>query len=408
MSDIRRNIRLCYGDGIFFSVMTALTTPYVVVYALYLGASDWAVGLLTSLPGIVLLISQGIAVRLSETLPLMIVTLRTAFIQRIFYFGYAALTFLPLSWGSLRAWIFVAGLSLASAPGAIAGVAWTTMIGDAFPAEQRGQIFGRRNMFMTVTIMTLTPLAGFWIERGPFWRFSASYVMAGIFLLGSLVWMSRMDIPSAKVKHLPEKISPGERHKRFDINAKVQNFLGIIDKLWNAKSFRYFALAVFVYQIGGQMLGAIQTLYLVRNINTPVHWLGWYAMLGNLASILMYPFWGKWTDMQGSQAVLRYSTIGAILYPLGFMTWREPWGIAILAFWFGGMAAGLTLATFTRLYEVAPQEHRALFIAANAMVTSLAQFVGPLIGIALYHWQVNSIFVAVALCYAGTVFLFSR
>lgn len=143
--DERKNAITSLIDGSLYSVMAGLTTPFWGAFAVKLGASDYLLGLLTSLPALAGLLAQIPSALLIDRFENRLKpTLAASIIHRTFFVVFALLALMPAP-ADIKSWVFVLAFAIMNVPGTMAGIAWTAMMGEMFTPELRGRIFGERN-----------------------------------------------------------------------------------------------------------------------------------------------------------------------------------------------------------------------------------------------------------------------
>ena len=191
---IRHNFLYVTAEGMATNFAFGMTNPFLAVYALALGGSSLLVGLVTALPALVNVFAFILAAKIVERKATKLPTVMTwTFIYRLFYIPLALVPFIP----EFRPHVMVAVISLMAAPSAIANTAWTAMMGDIFPENKRGNIFGLRNMYVGLTGTIGSLGAGYLLDRVGFpLNWTALFAIAfGVAMIG-LVLMGRIREPS--------------------------------------------------------------------------------------------------------------------------------------------------------------------------------------------------------------------
>lgn len=374
----RRNIIYSLLDGMAYTVMVGLTTPFLGVYAVKLGATDFMLGLLSSLPALVAVLSQLPAAFItnsnSQRLP---VVLRAAFFHRLGYLLFALIPFLP---GEIRAWTFVLLLAAINFPSVVAGVAWTTMMGEIFSKDIRGRVFGDRNMILAWITMLSTLAAGRWLDLWKFpFNFQSLFVVAFAFLMLSL--------------HLLSKLQENKEVSRAKANS-FKNFAAV----FRHKPFVGFMVSIFIMQLGFSVSAAMWTILYVRILGLSNSWIGAFSIISQAASALSYRWWGRFADRSGNLKVLLISMLLFMPQPVLYGFARgliAPWVILVLSAISGFAGAGFSLTSFNALLEISPEEERPGYIAVYNTINSLPGFLLPLVGVAIY--QASSIITVFAI-----------
>lgn len=356
-------------DGSLFAVMSGLTQPFWGAFAVQLGASDYMVGLLTSLPALVNLLAQVPAVLLidrydNRKMP----TLRSAFVSRSFLLLFAFLAIAPLPPGA-SAWCFVLAFAIRSFPETMCNIAWTAMMGEMFSSRFRARIFADRNMVTTFISLLATIAAGQMLDilAWPV-NFAALYLIGYGFVMGSWYYLTlHKEIP------LPEE----ER-----INAPTG--LRAFQAIRGDTRFIKFVIGLLIIYIGFHFTAALWTILWVRIMGLSNTWLGLFTTVSGIMSFLTYRYWGRLIEKHGAQRVLLLTSGAHVIVPLVYGHSRSPYVHLLVHVLTGSFGAGLNLSVFNMLLDVTPDATRPAYVAVYNMALGLSNVVWPLVGVSLY------------------------
>ncbi len=404
---VRRNARASLIDGMWYSVMVGLTNPFFGVLAMKLGATDYLVGLLASLPALVAMLSQlpGAAYtnRFARHLDPVI---RSAWAYRVFYLVFAVIPFIKLP-GASRAWLFVTLLAVSNLPGTASGVAWTALMGKLFPGNIRGVIFGERNMAAGLVTLVATAIAGVWLDvvRFPY-NYSSLYVISFGALMASLYYLTKLrEEPSAPALRAPTTAPSSVRAPAVHKPAGGLSRLA----LHNHPRFVSFTITSFVFHLGLNLTVAVFTILFVRILHLPQVWIGAFSALNGVTSVLTYQAWGRVADRRGNLWVLVASTGGFGASILLYVVSGSPLFLSLLMLVGGVCAAGFNLALFNGLLDVTPQEGRATYVAVFNTLMGVTGFLSPLAGVFLLdRVGLASVFIIAAVVRLAGAVLYRR
>jgi predicted MFS family arabinose efflux permease len=153
---LRSNVRHLNHDVFWYGVLAGSTLAFLSVYAAHLGASGFQVGLLTAAPAIVNLGFSMPAARWLHGREIFRATFLSSLWHRIAY-----VVLLPLPWilsHEHQVWALVALVAVMSAPGTLLAIAFNAMFAEAVPSDWRGQVVGRRNALVALSL-TATSVA---------------------------------------------------------------------------------------------------------------------------------------------------------------------------------------------------------------------------------------------------------
>lgn len=414
--DVLRGLRIATWEGVWATIFMVLTTgAFQTGFALQLGASPFALGLLAALPAAVNLLQLPASVYVERRGERRTFCGGAAVAGRLLWVPILLIPFvLPRP---LQLPAFLTLYTLSSALLTITVPAWTSWMSDLVPAGSRGQYFGRRNMLAGLVTMIVPLPAGAFLDQAikyerfpPRVGFAVLFAVACVAAIGAFLLILRQPEPPAQRRDGP----PVNPFRSLSAPLASANF----------RRFLYFAgLTVCGQTLAGQFFIAWQVS---RNaLNMPylaVQLLGAVAALAGLAAT---PLFGYLSDKYGSKPVLALSAAGTIVAPL-LWVFTAPgalwWNVAIIIFinaFSGGFWGGHGLAQFNLLLGLAPADARATYVAVFSALTGLVGFVSPIIGgllmEALASFTLNAgpfvinnykvMFLLTALVRIGTLFL---
>ncbi|HHX29558.1 MAG TPA: MFS transporter [Firmicutes bacterium] len=365
----KRNARISIIDGMLFSVMSGLTGPFWGAFAVKLGATDYTLALLASLPALVSLVAQVPSALFVERYENRLrPTVIAAGISRSFYMLFAVLILLPLP-GPTKALVFVLMYSLMNLPGTVCGVAWTSMMGDMFSSSIRGRFFGERNMLCTFVSLIATVLSGPFLDSVP-WplNYVLLYVVSFGTVMGSLYYLTKHEDPPVP----KDRGTPATGLSAFGRS--------IADK-----SFVRFLVAVFAIHTGFHIPASLWTILWVKEMGLSNSWLGAFSIGAGLMSFLTYRSWGRWSEQYGNMKVLVLTALAHMPFPLLYAHLRSPYVYLAINLVGGFAGAGMNLSLFNALLDVSPKEGRPAYVALYNITTGFSGFVWPFFGVWMYR-----------------------
>ncbi len=382
---MRHNARQSLLDGLAYSVMPGFFTPFVNVFAIALGASNYMLGLLASLPALTGIAGQALGAFLSNRcrrrLP---VVLWTAAASRAFFALFAVLPFLPVP----RAWVFVAAVGLMNLPTAANSLAWTALMGDLFAPRYRGELFGERNALMGAVTILATLVAGLLLAviRFPY-NYTVLNGLSFAFLMLSLVYLARLREParaagSARPSASSEAARTGGSTEGGETGETGRaRRRSTFRRVWENRPFVGFVGAMLVLQFGLAMPSALYPILLVRMLHMSATWIGLMATAAGLASVLTFRLWGRYADRNGHGRMLALSSL---FLPLGCFLYAfvgNPYAPVALEFAFGLFTSGFNLGVFNYVLEVSPAEERPTYLAFYSIATGVVALGAPVFGV---------------------------
>ncbi len=382
------NKRNLYLDVAWYGVLSGITSTFVSVFAIRLGASNTLVGLLVSLPALInvfwLIPSARIIERQRRRLPLIVLA---GFLQRL---GYLLIALMPFVFRVHQPEALVALVALVTFPTAIASVAFTSLIAEVVPADKRAQVIVTRSVLVSIVSTVTVLISGKLLDLLLFpFNYQLLFGAGFVASLVSLYYVSRIKVADAIVaEQQPRRKSPLATRLRR-----------IVEHVMNQRDFVRFSASAFIFHWGLNLPTALYAIYRVKNLGASDTWIGLLSMTLNATTILAYFYWGRVTSRKGNRLVLLVSSLGAVLFPVltGLSPRIEP---LLLVSVIGGIfGAGFNLSFFNILLEVCPQERRPSYLAINTTLINVAAFLSPLLGASL----ANLLDIRVAFFVAGAV-----
>jgi MFS family permease len=382
---MRQNVLASLVDGMYYSAMVGMTQPFLAVCAIALGATDYMVGLVTTLPALVAMMSQLPGAVVTERHPsLLHTTLRYAFLHRILFLPLAVVPFLPIP-GLSRAWLYLAVLAVMNAPATICGVSWTAMMGQIYPSTLRGRIFGDRSMMCQFTTIVATLCAGWLIDAAPEpYNWGLLFLCCLALTMASLYYLTLMRVPARAASTGRRLASPRE--------------------VLAQRTFVDYTIGAFIYHLGLNITVPVLTILYVRKLELPASWIGLFSVVMGLSMALTSRWWGRFADRVGTARALLVALAGLLPTPLLYPLVRGPWAIVPLQIVGGVFAAGFGILIFNRLLETSPDARRSSYVAVFSTLMMATGF-APMLGVALYtrygFWGAFGVASALRLAGAG-------
>lgn len=361
-----------YLDVTWWGVLSGITSTFISVFAIRLGASNTLVGLLVSLPALInvfwLIPSARIIERQRRRLPVIVLA---GFLQRL---GYLLIALMPFVFRVDQPEALVGLVALVTFPTAIASLAFTSLIADVVPADKRAQVISTRNVLVSIVSTVTVLISGKLLDLLPFplnyqMLFGAGFAAS----LVSLYYVSRIKMADA---------SGAESRPRHKTPLAI-NLRRSLKQLMSQRDFVRFSASAFAFHWGLYMPSALYAIYRVKNLGASDTWIGLLSMVETAVPILTYFYWGSVSRQKGNYLVLFISSLGTVLFPVltGLSSRVEP---LLLVSVIGGIfGAGFNLSFFNTLLEVCPQERRPSYVAINTTLINVAAFLAPLLGTSL-------------------------
>ncbi len=366
----KRNFRNVQIDAIGVSISN-VAAPFLPVFLTRLGASNFQVGLLTSMPGVTGLVLAILVGRFLQTRRRIVPWFSLSRLMVISCFALTGLLTLLLPeniliTSTLAIWAF------ATLPQVALAVAFSVVMNAVAGSEGRYALLSRRWAIFGLTGVVGTFLVTRVINLVPF-PTNYAYMFLGLSLGGlvSYYFSNRIRIPDQPPVPVVKSRSPLESLRNYR------------DLLRTSPAFLSFASKRFVYFSAIALSAPVMPLFLVRRVGATDAQIGSINMVFTLVMLVGYFLWPRLSRKRGGRFVLLATTLGMVLYPaLTALTPRVEW-ILVYAGIAGLFQAGLDLVFFDELMKTVPPEYSATFVSLAQSMQYLSTIAAPMVGTAL-------------------------
>ena len=383
-----RNIWHLYQDILWIGLAGAAGT-FTSVYAIRLGASDSLIGLLSSIPALIVILLRLPAAELVErTGDRVRLITRSLLGARSFYLVLALLPFLRLSH---EATLFVALVIFMGLPAIVANAGWDSLFADVVPERDRPTVVSVRNSLASLIAVVVVLLGGKWLDWVPFpWNYQSIFLLAFAGGMMSTRHVSQIEAPSAA------SVSEGKRGLSW------QEIRGLFV---GNPAFTALVVATFVYSLAMSLPSPLYNIYFVRHLQATDGWIGLRSTISSLTPILAYRFWPQLVKRWGDRAVLVLCIPMTVFLPLGTGLFQSLTPQLFVVAWLGIFGPAVNLAHYNILLRVCPADNRPTAIGVYAIIANIAAFIAPLAGVQLMGLLGirNVFFLAAAVRLAGAL-----
>jgi len=369
----KRNFRYVQIDAVGVSISN-VAAPFLPVFLTRLGASNFQVGLLTSMPGVTGLILAIIVGRFLQTRSNIVPWYS---LSRLLVISCYALTGL-LTFLLSREYAVIATLAIwafATLPQTALAVAFSVVMNSVAGPDGRYALLSRRWAIFGLTSVVMTFLVTRTIDLVAFPRnYELMFFGLSIGGLISYYFSNQIKLPI----QTPPVLAPSS-----SIWDSARNYFSLIR---GAPAFVSFASKKFVYFSAMTLSAPIMPLFLVREVKATDSQIGTITMAMTLVMLAGYFLWPRASRKYGGRFVLLATTFGMIFYPaLTAATPHVPL-IILYAGIAGLFQAGLDLVFFDELMKTVPPEYGATFVSLAQSMQYLSAIVAPLVGTWLADW----------------------
>jgi MFS family permease len=375
--EVRRSLRVLVWESMAstgFSSVTAST--FLVAFALVLGASNFQIGVLASLPFITDLV-QIPAVWLVERLRRRkAIVMVTWLVSQLLWIPVALI---PLAMALPDAGAVSMLLGIMAARGilnALTNCGWSSWKRDLVPQHILGRYFARRLSLATAVAVVSGLSAGYFLEH---WGAGDGGAIGYSCVL--LVGLAFFGLASpALMALIPEPRMPPAAVTRSSFSQTITTPL-------RDPNYRQFLRFLLSWGFASNMVVPFFTVFMLRELDLPIFTVISLAMLSGIFTVISLRFWGTLADRFGSKTILYLSTMlfllvlagwaltaglgdGALLVPL----------LAIMHVITGIAVAGMTLTAETLSFKLAPHGRATPYLVGASLADSAGAGLGALAG----------------------------
>jgi MFS family permease len=369
----KRNFRYVQIDAIGVSISN-IAAPFLPVFLTRLGASNFQVGLLSSMPGMTGLVLAILVGRFLQSRRDIVPWYSLSRLMVILCYALTGILTLLVAeelviLSTLAIWAF------ATLPQTALAVAFSVVMNAVAGPEGRYALLSRR-----WAIFGLTGVIGTFIVTRliDLLRFPLNYAIMFIVLsLGgffSFYFSRRIHLPPQAAAPLPSTLSPRQN---------AGNYLRLLRE---NPAFLSFASKRFVYFSAIVLSQPIMPLFLVREVGATDGQIGTVNMTLTLIMLVGYFLWPWVSRRRGGRFVLLATTLGTTLYPALSAATPQIHLIILYAGIAGLFQAGLDLVFFDELMKTVPADYSATFVALAQSMQYLSMIVAPLLGTSLSEY----------------------
>ena len=355
-----KNQRVILTNSTLWSSYDYLTTAFLPVFILAIGANNVWVGLFSSIPYFAMMLAQIPGAFSIQLLPRKVIYLATTGVSRLFWIG---VVISPALYGAKSIYYAALFYFVCKLLEYLADSAWTTMLADVVPTAIRGTFIGHRMVLMGLAGTVAYLIGGYLLDlfpKGDLWGFYIVFLVGmGIGLLSTLSY-TRFDEPT---KH---------EHEHYHMK-----------EFFTMKGdFAKFNLFIFWFYFAYMIVGPFFTVYMLKNLGISNTFFVVTTGVSTIARLLSQQYIGRLSDKVGDKMIMMFVCVATAIVPFTFyfITPANLW-LLIPVHIFSGVAwAGFDIAILNLLLDFSDGKKQPVRIAEMQMVTSLAIVISPIVG----------------------------
>lgn len=383
------NFRYVQIDAVGVSISN-VAAPFLPVFLTRLGATNFQVGLLSSMPGMTGLLLAIVVGRFLQTRRDIVPWYSLSRLMVILCYALTGILTLAVS----EKFVIIATLAIwafATLPQTALSVAFSVVMNAIAGPDGRYALLSRRWMIFGLTGVVGTFIVTRLINLIDFpLNYAIMFLVLSLGGFFSYYFSRKITLPESTPPPLPKSANAREG---------IQNYLEL---LRDNPVFVSFASKRFVFLSALALSTPIMPLYLVRDVHASDAQIGTINMTGTLVMLLGYYLWPIVSRKRGGRFVLLATTLGSVLHPALSAATPDVNMIIIYAGIAGFFQGGLDLVFFDELMRTVPAEYSATFVALAQSMQYLSTIIAPLFG----TWLANYIGLGGALFLSAGLRLF--
>lgn len=267
-----------------------------------------------------------------------------------------------------QAWQFVLLIGSAQIIGSISGPAYTSLMKDIYPDEERGRAMGLVRVGSYSAVLVVSFIAGHLLDSGvPFkWIFPAAAVIG----IAGAWCFSRVPVR--------ETLTPAGQQQRL---SALGFWLQTIAILKHNRGFRWFAASVMTYGFGNLVAFTLYPLYQVDRLHVTNVQVATLTNAASVSSIIAFAYWGHFMDRHGALWTALVNILIQCLIPVVYFFSGAWWHLVPAAIAQGIAGAGIELAYLNVILTLSEDGKEAQYQALHSMLLGVRGTIAPFVAV---------------------------
>lgn len=366
----RANYRHLVQDVVWYGLAFAATSRFLSIYAIRLGATPLELGLISSLPAIVLLFSSALGgywlKRNGNNYTRAMLWPGLGF--RLLFLLPALAPLLPVE--IQPTWLIIS-VALPAIPQGIASIAFMVLMRQAIEDRHMTSLLSHRQLALNVGVGVAALVFGFWLEQAPFpFNYQAMFVLAFLFAL-----LSQRHCLQVRCILNQQALTPEPQPAQRRTTASP----------WKSPKFLRVAVVVLASHVSFTAIVPMTPLHLVDNLGATEGFLALFGLAELVAGATITLFTNRIVARIGNQAIIAIAMIGTALAAT-LIALAPSLPLTLVAAALSGMswtAVGVGIYGF--FTSNAPIDEMTEYSVAYQQIIGLGLFLGPMIGSTLVN-----------------------
>lgn len=371
--NLNHNNRVNIINGILATIALNLVNPYFSKFAERLGATDYQIAYITSLPHFVSILAFIPGAILIESLSNKQKTIgSTMLLHKFFYLFIAFIPFLDVNQASL----FVLMIGLMNLPGAIGNMGYQATMGDVFCSHELGKAMGLRRRYSSIIGIAVTFISGKLLTTIPKTNEETIKLYQLFFIVAFTVSLVEV-IYFFKFKGVATQ---NKRKSKY-----ISSMKQVLREIPKNKEFLIFTFASLFFHIGWIGAQPLFSIYTIKILKANESWLSALSIASAISSILTYTKWPVFAEKKGNHVALSIAIIGMGITPILYALSKSLFMLLLFNIIIGVSVAGTVLLMFNILLEIIPNENKTVYIAIYNTLIAIISGISPILGVKLMN-----------------------
>jgi MFS family permease len=373
-AEIKIGMNRVIKEGLTAETVTTLTSgAFLVALALKLGASNFQIGILASLPTICNVFQLIAIYFLQKYRNRRIISAVSAFLARLPLIVVALLPFVFSPQISLI--MLISMLFLHFFFSTITNLSWNSWMKDLIPEAKLGTYFSQRSRLIQILNVTISVSVALSLDHIK--EFFPDYELltySAMFLLASLIGFLGVYL----FARTPEP--------KMDLSEEI-NIFSFYKKPLKDVNFRNFLVFNSTWAFATNLAIPFFAVYLMQTLHLKLSLIIGLNMLSQISSILFIKLWGKYCDRFSNKTILSFCAplyiASMLIWPYTTMPESHSLTIYLLLVIYGLIgisSAGINLSLANIGYKLTPKAETVTYLSTRSMITAFFTAIAPIIG----------------------------
>lgn len=368
----QKGLRQVIKDGLATEAMSCLTEgTFLVALALQLGATNFQIGLLASLPTFTNIFQLSAIWLVQHYNSRKVITVTANLLARLPLFAVGLLPFFFAKAVALH--ILIVLMLTHYFFGSIAGASWNAWMKDLVPQNALGSYFAKRTRFtqtLNISLSVVLALTLDYIKAHYPALMPSTYPI--LFIAGGIAGVISVYVLSKA----PEPRLQPVKHNLFSL------FIKALKDVNFRKLLMFNSVWIFAFNLASPFF----SVYMMKAMNMPVSRILVLNILTQVSSILFVKWWGKYSDRYSNKNIIRLSIPVYILCLLAWMFTASLHGAVLIITLVcihvltGIATSGINLGLNNIGLKLSPSKDAIVYLATKNVITAFFSAAAPLVG----------------------------